>query len=141
MPLITSIRNNILMLPLFIVACFISSIASAEDDAMAPVPVYIALTPDFVVNHISTGSRLRYIKASISVRADMSQQETIENNMPIIRDALVMFLSSRAEDQVKGALAREKTRQESVGVVNSALQEQIGISPIQDVLFSSFITQ
>jgi flagellar FliL protein len=114
---------------------------SYAEDAEASTPAYIELTPNFVVNNVGDGSRLKYIKTSISIRTSESQKAIIEANMPLIRDALVMFLSSRTTEQVTGAIAREKTREEGAAAVNKALQEETGLSPVKDLLFASFVTQ
>jgi flagellar FliL protein len=113
----------------------------AEDEAAPVMPVYIELKPDFIVNYIAPGPKLRYIKAGISLRSDSTQAGVIQGNMPIVRDAIVMFLSSRTGEQISGALAREETRKESVGAINAALKEETGLEPVMDVLFTSFVTQ
>ncbi len=140
MSLMISLRNKSLLFTLFLLGCIMSHMSYAED-AEASTPAYIELTPNFVVNNVGDGSRLKYIKTSISIRTSESQKAIIEANMPLIRDALVMFLSSRTTEQVTGAIAREKTREEGAEVVNKALQEETGLSPVKDLLFASFVTQ
>ncbi|WP_245595718.1 flagellar basal body-associated FliL family protein [Marinomonas ushuaiensis] len=112
----------------------------AEDEE--PIAVaYIELAPNFIVNNASEGSRLKYIKTSISIRTELAKKELIEANMPLVRDALVMFLSSLSTPQVTGAIAREQTRGEAAIAVNKALEEETGIAPVTDILFASFVTQ
>jgi flagellar FliL protein len=135
-----SLYNKSLILCLLLLSCFISNSLYAEDDEN-PIPTYIELTPNFVVNHIGGGSKLKYIKTSISIRTNESQKILIENNMPLVRDALVMFLSSRTVEQVTGAIAREATRKEGAMAVNNVLKEETGLEPVTDILFSSFVTQ
>ena len=114
--------------------------ANAAEDG-APAPAYIELQPTFVVNHLGNDARLKYIKTSISIRTDETKKDLIEANMPLVRDALVMFLSSRTTEQVTGAIAREKTREEAATAVNTALKEETGLEPVKDILFASFVTQ
>ena len=140
MPLMISLYNKSILFTVFILCGFISHMSYAEDDQVS-TSAYIELLPSFVVNNIGDGSRLRYIKTNISIRTDESQKATLEANIPLVRDALVMFLSSRTTEQVTGAIAREKTRKEGATAVNKALQEEIGLSPVKDILFSSFVTQ
>ncbi|WCN11342.1 flagellar basal body protein FliL [Marinomonas mediterranea] len=125
----------------FVLSIFIVPAVQAEDEAAAPMPVYIELTPDFIVNYTAGGGKLRYIKTKISLRSSSDMAGAIEGNMPMVRDAIVMFLSSRTQEQVSGALAREKTREEAAIAVNEALKEETGIEPVKDVLFASFVTQ
>lgn len=119
----------------------LSSNTFAEDDAPAVTPVYVELDPDFIVNYSSSGTKLSYIKTRISLRTDTAKEGTILSNMPIVRDALVMFLSSRSKDQVTGAIAREETRAAAKQAINEALKEETGTEPVMDVLFASFVTQ
>lgn len=134
MPLV---RSPFLWL-LFVASNLFSLSAQAED---AAPPAYVELTPIFIVNHQSEGSQLKYIKTSISIRTDESRVQLIEDNMPVVRDALVMFLSSRTTNQVTGAIAREETREGAAEAVNNALKTETGITPVKDILFASFVTQ
>jgi flagellar protein FliL len=138
MSLMTSLYTRPTIYMLFLL-CGITSIVSHAEEALPSA--YIELKPDFVVNHLGSDARLKYIKTAISIRTDKTQKTLIEENMPLVRDALVMFLSSRTTDQVTGAIAREKTREEAAIAVNNALQEETGLSPIKDILFASFVTQ
>lgn len=119
----------------------LSSLLSTAVQANTGNTTYVELTPDFIVNHLDTSGQLRYIKTSITLRTEQSQRAIIMHNMPLIRDALVMFLSSRTSEQVSGALAREETRQSAALVINEAMMEETGRSPVTDLLFSSFVTQ
>jgi flagellar protein FliL len=123
----------------FLLLCGLSSMVSHAEEA-AP-SAYVELKPDFVVNHLADDARLKYIKTSISIRTDVNSKDLIEHNMPLIRDALVMFLSSRTTEQVTGAIAREKTREEAAIAVNDALQKETNLAPVKDILFASFVTQ
>ncbi|MEP0074151.1 MAG: flagellar basal body-associated FliL family protein [Marinomonas sp.] len=140
MSLMIPLRNKLLLFFLFLFSNLLNSHALAEDVDPAST-AYIQLTPSFVVNNVSDGSKLTYIKADISLRTSEAQRALIEANMPLVKDALVMFLSSRTNAQVTGAIAREATRAAGAVAVNEALQAETGTSPIQDILFSSFVTQ
>lgn len=141
MSLTISLRHKITFLALFVLACFTSLNSYAEEEGEAVPTAYVELKPNFIVNHQSEDARLRYIKAGITIRTNENNKLIIEDNMPLVRDALVMFLSGRTQDQVTGAIAREKTRAEAAIAVNEALQNETGQSPVTDILFSSFVTQ
>jgi flagellar FliL protein len=119
----------------------LTSITGHTEDGAASTAAYIELKPNFVVNHLGSDGKLKYIKTSISIRTDASSKDLIESNMPLVRDAIVMFLSSRTTEQVTGAIAREKTREEAAVAVNDALQKETNLSPVKDILFASFVTQ
>jgi len=140
MSLMMSLCNKPRIFALLLLCSVMSSVSYAEEDEKT-IPAYVELKPNFVVNHVGNESKLKYIKTSISIRTNETQKILIENNMPIVRDAIVMFLSSRTTEQVTGAIAREKTREEAAIAVNTALEEETGLSPVQDILFASFVTQ
>ena len=140
MSLMMSLCNKPRTFALLLLCSVMSSVSYAEEDENT-ISAYVELRPNFVVNHVGNESKLKYIKTSISIRTNETQKILIENNMPIVRDAIVMFLSSRTTEQVTGAIAREKTREEAAIAVNTALEEETGLSPVQDILFASFVTQ
>lgn len=134
-------KKHIMMVLACTLAFSLSPLSYAEEDAAPVMPSYIELDPDFIVNYSATGSRLSYIKTKISLRTDSTKEGVILANMPIVRDAVVMFLSSRTKDQVTGAIAREETRAAAKQAINDALKEETGVEPVVDVLFASFVTQ
>jgi len=126
---------------LLISSLVLASSAFAENDSPA-MPIYIELRPDFIVNYTTENNRLKYIKASITLRASGPQSAgIIEDNMPIVRDGLVIYLSELKSEQVIGALAREESRKGAILVLNEKLKDETGQEPVLDVLFSSFVTQ
>lgn len=126
---------------LLISSILMTSSAFAENDSQE-MPIYIELRPDFIVNYTTQNNRLKYIKASITLRASGAQNAGIvESNMPIVRDALVIYLSELKSEQVIGAIAREESRKGAIQVLNEKLKEETGQEPVLDVLFSSFVTQ
>lgn len=132
------VRSLILV---FLGYCGVASSADG-DDRRANLPVYIEMQPAFVVNYIGYGDRLKYLKTNITLRASGIEGDTIvEANMPLVRDALVMYLSSLTIEDVTGAEAREAARQQSIIILNDILKKEVGQEPITDVLFTSFVTQ
>ncbi|MEL0622571.1 flagellar basal body-associated FliL family protein [Marinomonas arenicola] len=124
-----------------IITSLLSTFALAADEENTAQPAYVELTPDFIVNYTTTSNRLKYIKTSITLQTDVSHEAIIQDNMPLIRDALVMFLSSRTDEQVSGAQAREKTREEAAVAINAAMKAETNQEPVKSVLFASFLTQ
>lgn len=143
MSLTTSLSHKLRLFTLLLLCSAVSVDSHAEDEEkeVAVPTAYVELKPNFVVNHQSNDDRLRYIKTSISIRTDIVKKDIIEANMPLIRDAIVMFLSSLTEEQLIGAIAREETRANAAVAVNNALQEETNQKPVKDILFASFVTQ
>ncbi|GAB3478952.1 flagellar basal body-associated protein FliL [Marinomonas epiphytica] len=125
----------------FLAISLCAPFASAADEEGGAIPVYMELRPDFIVNYGEPSSKLKYIKTKINLRTDSMSQGLIAANMPLVRDAIVMFLSTRTRDQVSGAIAREQTRLEAVTAINEIMKEETGQEPVMDVLFASFVTQ
>lgn len=140
MSFMMSICNKPVIFSLILFSGWMSSIIYAKDNEPFSV-AYIELRPNFIVNNMSEGSKLRYIKTSINIRTELTKKELIESNMPLVRDALVMFLSSLTTEQVTGAIAREQTRSNAAVAVNQALKDETGVAPVTDILFASFVTQ
>lgn len=135
-------KKHLLITLTCLLALFTTPVFAEDEEAVAAAtPSYIELTPDFIVNYNTSGSRLHYIKTKISLRTDSNLEGVILANMPLVRDSLVMFLSSRTQEQVTGAIAREKTREEAKVAINETLNAETGVDPVMDVLFSSFVTQ
>lgn len=138
---ITQLGKKHLLIALTCLLALLTTPVFAEDEAAPVMPSYVELNPDFIVNYNASGQRLHYIKTKISLRTDSTREGIILANMPLIRDAIVMFLSARTQEQVTGAIAREQTREEAKVAINEALKAETGIEPVMDVLFASFVTQ
>lgn len=120
----------------------VAGVHAEEKERENSLPVYIELQPAFVVNYIGYSEKLKYLKTGITLRAtDVAADKLIEDNMPLIRDAMVMYLSSLNVEQVTGAEAREESRQNAITMLNNVLRKEVGKDLITDVLFTSFVTQ
>lgn len=91
MSLMIPLRNKLLLFSLLFFGSLTNSHVFAEDADPAQT-AYIPLTPSFVVNYVGEDNKLSYIKADISLRTSEGQRAVIEANMPLVKDALVMFL-------------------------------------------------
>ncbi len=86
---------------------------------------YIPIKPHLVVNYGGTG-KVKYIKAELSLRTeDMHSAQEVSHHMPLIRDTLIMLISSVTEDQMAGAEGKEKMRLEALEKINAALDHAI----------------
>lgn len=126
----------------FMLSFFALNAAYAEEEGeAASLPVYIELSPDFIVNYGSKGNKLKYIKTRITLRTKTELASYIDDNMPLVRDSIVIFMSQLKDEQVKGALAREQSRKDALTALNATLKEETGQEPVIDLLFASFVTQ
>jgi len=89
---------------------------------------YIAIKPALVVNYGGPG-RVKYIKAELSLRTeDAHSAQEVSHHMPLIRDTLIMLISSVTDEQMASGEGKEKMRVEALAKVNEALEKVNGDS-------------
>jgi len=83
---------------------------------------YIAIKPSLVVNYGGPG-RVKYIKAELSLRTeDIHSAQEVSHHMPLIRDTLIMLISSVTDEQMASGEGKEKMRVEALAKINEALE-------------------
>ena len=86
---------------------------------------YLPIKPALVVNYGGSG-KVKYIKADISLRVeDAHAAEEVSHHMPLIRDTLIMLLSSMTDEQVGSGEGKELMREEALTRINEAIEAQI----------------
>lgn len=84
---------------------------------------YIPLKPAMIVNYASTGAKVRYIRAEISLRTeDAANAQVVSHNMAVIRDTLIMYMSSLTEDELSTGEGKEHMRITALEKINIALE-------------------
>lgn len=117
--------------------------AQAEVEAAPAGPIeYLALSPAFIVSYPFQG-RQRYLQASLSIMSrDPEALEAVVEHMPIIRHNLLNLFTAQmlgvAESPSSGI---EELRLLATEEVKSILHHEIGRDGIEQVLFTSFVTQ
>lgn len=94
---------------------------------------------DFLVNLSDPGGD-HFLKVTVNLELDKEKgktPETMKEQTPLIRDAILMALSSKTRDELSPPAGREKLKAEIKKKVNEALDE----GDVQDVYFSNFVTQ
>lgn len=108
-----------------VTAGLIPSLASASGggDTFKEGVNYIAIKPPLVVNYGGPG-RVKYIKAELSLRTeDAHAAAEVTHHMPLIRDTLIMLISSVTDEQMANAEGKEKMRVEALAKINEALEK------------------
>jgi flagellar basal body-associated protein FliL len=101
---------------------FASTVHANEDAAFAEGINYLPIKPALVVNYGGPG-KVKYIKAEISMRVeDAKAAEEVTHHMPLVRDTLIMLLSSMTDEQVSSGEGKELMRQQALAKVNAALE-------------------
>ncbi len=97
--------------------------------------IYEVLMPAFVVNFNHKG-RQRYMQVSIAL---MSRDQAALD--ALLRNRLVMLLSSQDFEALKTPVGKEMLRQQATASVQELAQKEIGKLAIEQVLFTNFVLQ
>jgi flagellar FliL protein len=116
------------------------SLQAQESPDDQKVNMYVDLKPAFVVNFGGVG-KLRYLKASITLRIDARGQSSLRKHMPYIRHTLVMLLTRSSDESMTSMEGKEMLRQDALAAVQAVLEAEEGQHFITDLLFSSFVVQ
>jgi flagellar FliL protein len=94
---------------------------------------------EFLVN-LSDSDGDHFLKVTVGLGLDKEKgktPETLKEQVPMIRDAVLSSLSSKMRAEVSSADGREKLKADIKKRVNTALGE----NDVDDVYFSNFVTQ
>lgn len=140
MPMIAIIAVVMLvaMVGTFIVGKQVS--AKSKPEAKKPIEHGPILTLDEFLVNLADPSGDHFLKVTVSLelsKAKGKTPETLKEQIPIVRDAVLMSLSTKSRDDISSLAGREKLKGEIKKNVNAALGED----DIQDVYFTNFVTQ
>ena len=105
-------------------------------------PIYHAIEPAFVVN-VQDGNRPRFMQVKIQVMTHNKQViDHLQNNLPPIRHAMIMLLSSQAGDTMRSAPGREAVRAQALEVMRETLAEVAGVQDgLEALYFTDLVIQ
>lgn len=107
------------------------------------ITAYIAMDPPFVTHIGKPGTRVTYLKASVSLRvASAGAQPALDAHMPRLRHELVMLFGEQTDSERLTALeGQQALREEATARINQVLEEQQTGESITGVLFTEFVVQ
>ena len=123
----------------------LSMTAGAEGEGGGNGP-YLALDPPIVVNLVSPGSP-HFMQVKVQVMShDPKVLEAIKDNMPPVRDALIMLLSAQTATAMYDVQNSEKVRQQALDAIRKVLEKVAGIKSdgqhgVEALYFTDFIIQ
>lgn len=104
-------------------------------------PIYIPLEPPLVVNFDRNG-RMGFLQANIEVMTrDQQVQEALAHHEPVIRNNLLLLLSSKTYSDVASREGKDELRAEALAEVNRVLQEQGIDGQAEELYFTGFVMQ
>lgn len=121
-----------------------------SDDAMIQSAMfqsdigYYTLTPDFTTNAATSNprERLHYVRVRICLMlTNKSDEEIVVGMDPVIKDMFLNILGGKTFSEIASTEGREKIRTECREKLVDMLQEKIGRTIVQDVLFLSYMFQ
>lgn len=117
----------------------------AQGHAAQTVPeaeaIYIPFEPAFTVNFGGANSS-RFMQVTIEAMThDSHVVEEVNKHMPVIRNNIVLLLSSQSVESVSTLEGKEKLRQEILTSVQDILKKRTGSPGIDEIYFTSFVMQ
>ncbi|HLU62765.1 MAG TPA: flagellar basal body-associated FliL family protein [Gammaproteobacteria bacterium] len=118
-----------------------AEVAEAETARPAGPAIYHALDPAFIVN-LQDDRRLRFMQISVEVMTrDPRSAKLIENNVPMLRDALLMLFSAQRLDEIETAEGKEALRSAALETVRDILLRESPEASVEAIFFTSFVVQ
>ncbi len=115
---------------------------ASEAEAEPVQSIYVEMPPAFVTNVGSSGSRLSYVKAELTLRVSSPEAETaVREHEPRLRHEMVMLLSSESRDTLSTTQGQDTLRSKALEAFNGVLTDEHTNAEIRDVLFTSFVVQ
>jgi len=103
--------------------------------------LYEVLAPSFVVNFNQNG-RQRYLQVSVALMGrDQAQLDALQEQMPLVRNQLVMLFSSQNFDSLITPVGKEMLRQQATASIQELAKKATGQLAVEQVLFTNFVLQ
>ncbi|MET0380152.1 MAG: flagellar basal body-associated FliL family protein [Spongiibacteraceae bacterium] len=103
--------------------------------------VYFPFEPPFLTNFVING-RPRYLQLSITVASrDQETIDALQKHMPLVRNRVVMLLSSEQFDILRSRAGREALQGKLIEAVKEILQKETGKADVEKLLFTNFVMQ
>jgi len=117
----------------------LSLTACKKDDApKEDLPVFVPLDM-FTVNLSSVDN---YLQATFELKvANQQTAEEVRQYLPLIRNGVILLLTSKSNEEISSADGKQKLSTELVEKVNSILGKEGLKDTIQSVNFTSFLVQ
>lgn len=116
--------------------------AAAAKPALPAPALYFALEPPFVVNLNGPMDGPRYLQVEVQLMTrDAAVHRSMELHAPAIRSVLLMLFSQQAAESIADHAGKQKLKTQALVEVKKLLQAETGNSAVEDLLFTSFVTQ
>ena len=105
------------------------------------VSIYYKFDPPFVVN-IEGQSGSRFLQLSLEAMTyDQSVTTEIDQNMPVIRNNILLLLSNLTYEQVATLEGKQKLRVDILKEIQKVMKDKIGKPGVEEVYITSIVMQ
>ena len=112
-----------------------------EAPAGGTVAIYQPLDPPFIINFDDQGM-MRYLQIGLSVMArDKVVIDAVNNNMPQIRNNLILLFGNQKIELLNSNEGKEKLRAQALEQVQTILNQEIGEPGIEAIYYTAFVMQ
>lgn len=116
--------------------------ARAGQRALPKPAQYFAMDPAFVVNLDGADDGPRYLQLEVQlVTRDPEQLKQVQDNAPAIRARLLMLFSQVQAADIAQVAGRRKLQASALAEAQKLMTAETGRTCIDDLLFTSFVTQ
>ena len=105
------------------------------------IAVYYKFDPPFVVN-IQGQATSRFLQLTLEAMTyDQTVTTEIDQSMPVIRNNILLLLSSLTYEQVSTLEGKQKLREDILKEIQNVLKEKIGKPGVEEVYLTSIVMQ
>lgn len=116
--------------------------AEASKPKLPDPAQYLALEPPFVVNLNGATSGAQYLQVEIQLMTrDPVALAELERHAPAIRARLLMLLAQQDARGIADRSGKEKLQAQALAEVRKLMRTETGKPGVEELLFTSFVTQ
>jgi len=105
------------------------------------ISIYYKFDPPFVANIQGQGGS-RFLQLSIEAMTyDQNVSTEIDQNMPVIRNNILLLLSDLTYEQVAAKEGKQKLREDILKEIQKVLKDKIGKPGVEEVYLTSIVMQ
>jgi len=113
----------------------------AQETASERPLVFRTVEPELLGN-IEGSGRVRYVQIGLVLAArDEKLLESVDRHMPVVRNDLLMLLSSKTYDDLITTEGREAARSEMLEAIRQVMLRNTGEPVVEAIYFNSFVMQ
>ncbi|WP_444995934.1 flagellar basal body-associated FliL family protein [Aliikangiella sp. IMCC44359] len=112
-----------------------------SDESKQPL-MYFQIDPNILTFYQSTSKKFGYIVVQIQIVVrGQDNYDLVETNLPLVQDTLIDFFNRQSKETIQDLKQRENLRQEAKSKVDEVLKQELGISIVENLLFTQYVFQ